>query len=89
MLFRSHNAMDKVLGAALREEQILSEAGMLVTSRIGFELVQKCWVAGVPLLVAFGAPTSLAIATAREAGIRLYGWLKPGRYVEFTDAEGL
>lgn len=83
-----HNAMDKVLGAALQEEKECGELGMVVSSRIGFELVQKCWVAGVPVLVAFGAPTSLAITTAKAAGMKLVGWLRSGRYVEFSGVEG-
>ena len=78
-----HNAIDKVLGAALRAEHDVYGLGMLVTSRLGFELVQKCWMGGISALVAFGAPTSLAVQTAREGGLCLVGWLRPGRMVYF------
>lgn len=78
-----HNAMDKVLGAALRAERDVYGLGMVVTSRLGFELVQKCWMGGLSALVAFGAPTSLAVQTAHEGGLCLVGWLRPGRMVYF------
>lgn len=80
-----HNAVDKTLGAALRADQDLRGMGLLVTSRAGFELVQKGWMAGVSALVAFGAPTSLAVQTAREAGMCLVGWLRQDRCVYFSD----
>ena len=78
-----HNAVDKVLGAALREDRDLRGLGLVVTSRAGFELVQKAWIAGVSALVAFGAPTSLAVTTAQAAGLCLVGWLRPERCVYF------
>lgn len=78
-----HNAVDKVLGAAMRSERDVYGMGLVVTSRIGFELVQKAWMGGLSALVAFGAPTSLAVQTAGEAGICLVGWLRRERMVFF------
>ncbi len=79
-----HNAVDKLLGARLRTERLdLGELGMVVTSRAGFEIVQKAWVGRVPVLAVFGPPTDLAVTTARAAGMRLYGWLRPNRYLSY------
>ena len=80
-----HNAVDKVLGARLRAEALeFRDLGLVVTSRAGFEVVQKALVAGVPTLVAMGAPTSLAVDAAREGGMTLIGWLRPDRWVTYT-----
>jgi FdhD protein len=69
-----HNAVDKVLGAALRAELSLSTLGLVVSSRAGFEIVQKASAAGVPVVVCMGAATSLAVDAARAAGVALFGW---------------
>ncbi len=74
-----HNAVDKVLGARLRADHLdFAESGLLATSRAGFEIVQKALVVGVPLVVTLGAPTSLAVDAAKEAGMTLIGWLRTG-----------
>jgi len=75
-----HNAMDKVIGWALQEGLLpLSESLLCVSGRLSFELVQKAAVAGAPLLVGVGAPTSLAVALARERGMTLCGFARAGR----------
>lgn len=80
-----HNAVDKVLGARLRADTLdFATLGMVVTSRAGFEVVQKALAAGVPTLVAMGAPTSLAVEAAREGGMTLIGWLRPDRWVTYV-----
>lgn len=80
-----HNAVDKVLGARLRAEALdFTALGLVVTSRAGFEVVQKALVAGVPTLVAMGAPTSLAVEAAREGGMTLIGWLRADRWVVYA-----
>ena len=66
-----HNALDKLIGGCLRQTAGLSEGFCLVTSRCSFEMVQKALAAGMAVLVAVSAPTTLAVATARQAGMTL------------------
>lgn len=75
-----HNAMDKVVGWALGRG-LLPLAGhvLCVTGRVSFELVQKAAVAGAPILVGVGAPTSLAVAVARDREMTLCGFARAGR----------
>jgi len=75
-----HNAMDKVLGWAFRERRLpLSRALLCVSGRTSFELVQKAAVAGCPLLVAVGAPSTLAVELAQDRGITLCGFVRYGK----------
>jgi FdhD protein len=85
-----HNALDKLLGAALwAGETPLADAGVLVSGRLSFELVQKCWAAGVPLLAGIGAPSSLAVELATAAGMTLVGFLRADRANVYAGAERL
>jgi FdhD protein len=72
-----HNAVDKVIGWALREQRLpLNGHILLVSGRASFELTQKAWMAGLPLLAAVSAPSTLAADLAGEAGMTLVGFLR-------------
>lgn len=66
-----HVALDKLLGVLAREGRLPVEGFLVLSSRAGYELVQKASVAGAPLLASLSAPTTLAVEAARLAGMRL------------------
>ena len=76
-----HNAVDKVVGRMLLDGRMpLGGSVLMVSGRAGYEIVQKSITAGIPVLVAVGAPTSLAVALAREFNQTLVGFLRDGRF---------
>lgn len=79
-----HNAVDKVLGHRLRADRApVGDRVLVVSGRIGFEIVQKARMAGVPAVVALGAASTLAIDLAADAGMSLFGFVRADRWVRY------
>jgi len=85
-----HNAVDKVVGRALLDRRLpLGDSILAVSGRAGYEVVQKAVAAGIPVLVAVGAPSSLAVATASRFGMTLVGFLRHDRFNVYSGNERL
>ena len=84
-----HNAVDKVIGRLLLDGRLPATGlGLYVSGRASFELVQKAWAAGCSTLLAVSAPTSLAVATARRAGLVLAGFVRGERFNVYAGGRG-
>jgi FdhD protein len=85
-----HNAVDKVVGWALREGRVpLAEFILVVSGRCGFEIAQKAIAAGIPMVASVSAPSSLAVQLARELNLTLVGFLRGRRFVVYSGEERL
>jgi formate dehydrogenase accessory protein FdhD len=84
-----HNALDKAIGALARGEVDFASGYMLITSRASYEMVQKCATVGIPILVAFSAPTAFAVRMAQETGLTLVAFARPDRHVVYTHPQRL
>jgi FdhD protein len=82
-----HNALDKLIGAEFLAGRGMDQAIVMVSGRVSFELVQKCVMARVPVLAAVGAPSSLAIETARRFNLTLLGFVRDTRFNIYTGSE--
>ena len=83
-----HNAVDKVVGWAIREQRLpLTDVALAVSGRASFELTQKAVLAGIGILVAVSAPSSLAVELADEAGLTLVGFVRGDTMNVYTHAE--
>ena len=83
-----HNAVDKVIGTLLRQNKLpANDLGLIVSGRASFELMQKTLIAGIPLLAAVSAPSSLAVQLAKEFNITLIGFLRGDAFNIYSAGE--
>lgn len=79
-----HNAVDKAIGALLRGNNLKQGAILLVSGRVSYEIVSKCFMAGIPQLAAVSAPSSLAVDFSKELGVELLAFCRDGRVTRYA-----
>jgi FdhD protein len=84
-----HNALDKAIGALVRQKMDLAAGYMLVTSRASYEMVQKCATVGISFLAAFSAPTAFAVRLAQKSGLTLVAFARRDRHVVYANPHRL
>jgi FdhD protein len=84
-----HNALDKTIGALVREQADFSSGYMLITSRASYEMVQKSATVGISFLVALSAPTAFAVRLAQKAGLTLVAFARRDQHVVYAHPERL
>lgn len=84
-----HNAVDKLVGWALAQGRLpLADAVLMVSGRLGFEIVQKAIVAGLPVIASVGAASSIAVGLAERFGLTLATFVRPGSFNLYGEKEG-
>jgi FdhD protein len=79
-----HNALDRVIGFGLRNHIDFTRTWVIVSGRISSEMVRKCLIAGIPIIVSRGATTTLAVETAEKTGLTVVGFARGGKMVVYT-----
>jgi FdhD protein len=79
-----HNAVDKVVGELLNRGELRSARYLLVSGRVSYEIITKCFTAGIPVLAAVSAPSSLSVDFAKELGIALYAFCREDRWTRYA-----
>lgn len=82
-----HNALDKLIGALVGNRINRSAGFLLISSRASYEIIHKAASIGIGCLVAVSAPTAMAIRLAKQAGVKVIGFARPGRHVCYTDPD--
>lgn len=84
-----HNAIDKAVGELIISSELGNASALLVSSRISYEIVAKCFTAGIPVLAAVSAPSTLAVDFAKELGISLIGFCRNDRFTIYSHPQRL
>jgi FdhD protein len=79
-----HNAVDKVIGHLLLNNQLRSAKYIVVSGRVSYEIVAKCFAAGIPNLAAVSSPSSLAVDYAKELGLSLFAFCRENRITQYA-----
>ena len=79
-----HNAVDKVVGDLLNRGELKSARYLLVSGRVSYEIITKCFTAGIPVLAAVSAPSSLSVDFAKELGVSLYAFCREDRWTRYA-----
>jgi FdhD protein len=79
-----HNAVDKVIGALIHQKQLKDAVILLVSGRVSYEIVSKCFMAGIPMLAAVSAPSTLAVDFAKELGVQLLAFCRDNRLTVYS-----